>query len=152
MRVRGSQLQTTTAVDSSPKGKSKNLSNTGWRLRERLIWSTAVFFYLEKHASFKHKSLETWGADDVRALADVPRSESHTWEVGDGLVHGDGGEGGPGQRQVGGPVVLLGLQVGGLWHTGLQTNIRGGAERGGEETHGNHTTNKYMCILFTAGF
>lgn len=57
----------------------------------------------------------------------TPQYSCPTWVGGDGLVHSDSREGSPGQRQVGGAIVLLSLQVWCLWHTGLQTDIRGGA-------------------------
>lgn len=74
-----------------------------------------------------------------------------TWVGADGLVNSDSREGGPGEWQVGGTIVLLGLQLWGFWHTRLQTNIRGGTVSGEERQKSTRcTANRHLQITTIA--
>ncbi len=108
----------------------------GWRWHDKVIWVTrTVGWYSVDCCYWVSCEINIDLTNDWTSLikATIWAPRYHTWVGGDGLVDGDSRERCPGQWQVGGAVVLLGLQLWGLWHTRLQTDIRGGtvsAEQG----------------------
>lgn len=112
----------------------------GWRWHDKVVWVTRTVGWYSVHCCY-WVSCERWEKMDlaydftyIYRLHFNTQPLCLTWVGGDGLVNGDSREGGPGQRQVRGAVVLLGLQVWRLRHTRLQANIRSGTASG-EEGH-----------------
>lgn len=110
----------------------------GWRWHDKVVWVTRTVGWYSVHCCY-WVSFERWEKMDlaydftyIYRLHFNTQPLCLTWVGGDGLVNGDSREGGPGQRQVRGAVVLLGLQVWRLRHTRLQANIRSGTASGEE--------------------
>lgn len=107
----------------------------GWRWHDKVIWVTrTVGWYSVDCCYWVSCEMKRWVFKLIiqsywSQLLSSFKPCGHTWVGGDGLIDSDGREGSSGQRQEGGAIELLRLQVWSLGHTWLQTNIRGGAFR-----------------------